>query len=39
MSTFDGNGFSGRSDAAVLAERLQVDRGSAEEMCKASISR
>jgi pilus assembly protein CpaF len=29
MSTFDGNGFSGRSDAAVLAQRLQVDGGSA----------
>jgi pilus assembly protein CpaF len=26
--TFDGNGFSSRSDAAVLAERLQVDRPS-----------
>ena len=29
MSTFDANGFSDRSDAAVLAERLQVDHGSA----------
>jgi pilus assembly protein CpaF len=28
MSGFDGNGFSSRSDAAVLAERLQVERGS-----------
>ena len=28
MSSVDGNGFSGRSDAAVLAERLQGDRDS-----------
>jgi pilus assembly protein CpaF len=28
MTGFDGNGFSSRSDAAVLAERLQVDRDS-----------
>jgi pilus assembly protein CpaF len=28
MTSFDGNGFSSRSDAAVLAERLQVDSDS-----------
>jgi pilus assembly protein CpaF len=28
MNAFDGNGFSGRSDSSVLAERLQVDQGS-----------
>ena len=29
MTAFDGNGFSHRSDAAVLAERLQLDGGAA----------
>ena len=28
MSGFEGNGFSERSDSSVLAERLQVDKGS-----------